>query len=35
MVCGIRLAAERVSFQGLPARICWLGPDERTRASSH
>ncbi|MBV9101168.1 MAG: urocanate hydratase [Candidatus Dormibacteraeota bacterium] len=23
------LAAERVSFQGLPARICWLGAGER------
>ncbi|MEL6345175.1 MAG: urocanate hydratase [Myxococcota bacterium] len=26
------LAAERVSFQGLPARICWLGYGERVRA---
>jgi urocanate hydratase len=25
----IRLAAERVRFQGLPARICWLGYGER------
>ena len=25
----IRLAAERVTFQGLPARICWLGYGER------
>ena len=25
----IRLAAERVAFQGLPARICWLGQGER------
>jgi urocanate hydratase len=25
----IRLAEERVSFQGLPARICWLGYGER------
>jgi urocanate hydratase len=25
----IRLAGERVSFQGLPARICWLGYGER------
>ncbi|MEA2246927.1 MAG: urocanate hydratase [Solirubrobacteraceae bacterium] len=25
----IRLAAERVQFQGLPARICWLGYGER------
>src|ERR1700756_794432 len=28
----IRLAAERVQFQGLPARICWLGYGERDRA---
>jgi urocanate hydratase len=28
----IRLARERVSFQGLPARICWLGYGERARA---
>ena len=27
----IRLAAERVAFQGLPARICWLGYGERAR----
>ena len=26
------LAAERVKFQGLPARICWLGYGERDRA---
>jgi urocanate hydratase len=26
------LAAERVAFQGLPARICWLGLGERHRA---
>ena len=25
----IRLASERVQFQGLPARICWLGYGER------
>ncbi len=25
------LAAERVAFQGLPARICWLGYGERAR----
>ena len=25
----IRLAAERVPFQGLPARVCWLGYGER------
>ena len=28
----IRLAEERVAFQGLPARICWLGYGERSRA---
>ena len=27
----IELAAERVAFQGLPARICWLGYGERRR----
>jgi urocanate hydratase len=27
----IRLARERVAFQGLPARICWLGYGERER----
>ncbi|GGZ23005.1 urocanate hydratase [Streptomyces inusitatus] len=28
----ITLAGERVRFQGLPARICWLGHGERDRA---
>ncbi|CCH16344.1 urocanate hydratase [Micromonospora lupini] len=28
----IKLAGERVAFQGLPARICWLGQGERDRA---
>jgi urocanate hydratase len=28
----IRLAGERVAFQGLPARICWLGYGERDAA---
>jgi urocanate hydratase len=28
----IRLAQERVAFQGLPARICWLGHGERELA---
>jgi urocanate hydratase len=28
----LRLAQERVAFQGLPARICWLGYGERDRA---
>ena len=27
----IRLAQERVAFQGLPSRICWLGYGERAR----
>lgn len=27
----IKLAREKVSFQGLPARICWLGYGERAR----
>jgi urocanate hydratase len=29
----ISLARERVRFQGLPARICWLGYGERARAA--
>ncbi len=28
----IRMAQEKVEFQGLPARICWLGYGDRTRA---
>ncbi len=28
----LKLAAEKVEFQGLPARICWLGYGERARA---
>ena len=28
----IKLAQEKVEFQGLPARICWLGYGERARA---
>jgi len=28
----MRMAAERIQFQGLPARICWLGYGERERA---
>jgi urocanate hydratase len=27
----LRMAAERVAFQGLPARICWLGYGDRHR----
>jgi urocanate hydratase len=30
----IRLAQERVAFQGLPARICWLGYGERARVGA-
>jgi urocanate hydratase len=28
----LRMAQDRVAFQGLPARICWLGYGERARA---
>src|SRR6266496_3797950 len=28
----LQLASERVAFQGLPARICWLGYGDRARA---
>ncbi len=28
----LKLAKERISFQGLPARICWLGQGEREKA---
>ncbi|MDA8369365.1 MAG: urocanate hydratase [Nocardiopsaceae bacterium] len=28
----IRMAGEKVAFQGLPARICWLGQGERAAA---
>ncbi len=31
LVRWIRMAQERVAFQGLPARICWLGQGERAR----
>jgi urocanate hydratase len=31
LVRWIRKARERVAFQGLPARICWLGMGERAR----
>jgi urocanate hydratase len=30
----IRLARERVAFQGLPSRICWLGYGERAKAGA-
>lgn len=32
LVRWIRLAGERIAFQGLPARICWLGYGERAKA---
>lgn len=28
----LRLASERIRFQGLPSRICWLGQGEREKA---
>ncbi len=28
----MKMAKERISFQGLPARICWLGQGEREKA---
>jgi urocanate hydratase len=28
----MKMAKERIAFQGLPARICWLGQGERERA---
>src|SRR5689334_16080622 len=31
LVRWIRLARERIAFQGLPARICWLGYGDRAR----
>ena len=30
----LHLASERVAFQGLPARICWLGYGDRARAGA-
>jgi urocanate hydratase len=32
LVRWLRMAEDKVSFQGLPARICWLGYGERHRA---
>jgi urocanate hydratase len=32
LVRWIQMARERVAFQGLPSRICWLGYGERARA---
>ena len=34
LVRWIKAAEERVKFQGLPARICWLGYGERARAGA-
>jgi urocanate hydratase len=34
LVRWLRLAQERVAFQGLPARICWLGYGERAKAGA-
>jgi urocanate hydratase len=31
----IRLAREKVKFQGLPARVCWLGQGERAVFGAH
>ena len=31
----LKLAGARVKFQGLPARICWLGYGERAKAGLH
>jgi urocanate hydratase len=28
----LKMAGERIAFQGLPARICWLGQGERAKA---
>jgi urocanate hydratase len=32
MLRWMRMAKERIAFQGLPARICWLGQGEREKA---
>ena len=32
MIRWLNLAKEKISFQGLPARICWLGMGEREKA---
>jgi urocanate hydratase len=34
LVRWLRLAGERVHFQGLPARICWLGYGDRAKAGA-
>jgi len=32
MIRWIKMAAKKIAFQGLPARICWLGQGEREKA---
>ncbi len=32
MIRWIKMARERIAFQGLPARICWIGQGEREKA---
>ena len=32
MIRWMKMAKERIAFQGLPARICWLGQGEREKA---
>lgn len=32
MIRWIKMAQEKIAFQGLPARICWIGQGERERA---
>lgn len=33
MIRWLKMAKERIAFQGLPARICWLGQGEREKAA--
>jgi urocanate hydratase len=32
MIRWMKMAQQRIAFQGLPARICWLGQGEREKA---
>ena len=32
MIRWIKMAQEKIAFQGLPARICWIGQGEREKA---
>ena len=34
MIRWMRMAKEKIAFQGLPARICWLGQGERGKSGS-